>query len=254
MADTLLWRPITEYAMKLEDGTYSPIYYDWTDQKYSLVLRSYMQQKKMAALDVNDSLKLLFTIVDSYNKLDENRNSKNKIMMTKAYPDHFFDSDLQPEVLDTDRIVVARIAKRSPGSVNSQPFMRPKEMKPRLREDLTLRTDDNKLISVEIHGQWFDNIVTFDCCSPTQTGADELAEEFESFMDNNINMLMRSGVQRILYLGREEDYYSFNSSWAYRRLRYFFRTEKITVKVTSAIQKFDQTMIVLDGQIFLRPM
>lgn len=253
MAETLLWRPISEYAMKLEDGTYAKLYYDWTDQKYSAVLRDYMQQRKLAALDVKESMQLLFNLIDAYNKLNETKNTRNKILITPQYPAHFFDSDTQAEVLDTDRIVVWSLAKRAPGSLNTRPFMRPQELKPRLREELTFKTDEGRLINMEIHGQWFDNTLTFDCCSSTQTGANELAEEFEEFMDNNINLLMRSGVQRIIYLGRDDDYFSFNSNWAYRRLRYYFRTEKITVNVTGAIETVDATSIVLNRQMLLRP-
>jgi len=253
MSESLLWRPLTEYFMLLDEQSYVPIYYDWTDQKYSLSLRDYMKQRKMAALDVTDAMKELFKIVDAYNKLDANKNSENKILITPTYPEHFFDSDMRSEVLDTNKVVVWKCQKRAPGSLNSQPFMRPRELKPRLREELTLRTTDGKLLNVEIRGQWFDNIITFDCCSTSQTGASELAEEFENFMDNNINLLMRSGVQRIIYLGRDDDAFSFSSSWAYRKLRYYFRTEKITVNVTSAIEQIDHTLISLDGQLLLRP-
>lgn len=253
MAESLLWRPISEYAIKLEDGTFMPIYYDWTDQKYSMWLQNWFRQTKAAALDVTDAMKELFKLVDSYNKLNANKDNSNKILITPSYPQHFFDADNQAEVLDTDRIVVWNCVKRAPGSLNTRPFMRPQELKPRIREELTLVTDDNKLISMEIRGQWFDNYITFDCCSSTQTGANELAEEFETFMDNNINYLMRLGVQRIIYLGREDDYYSFSTNWSYRKLKYYFRTEKITVNVTSAIEKIDGTAVSLSGQMFLRP-
>ena len=123
--------------------------------------------------------------------------------------------------------VVYRVKRREPGTTGHRAFEPPSELKPRVRE---IKPDpDHPGSHIKILGQWFDNIIRFDCWSVLNNRADDLIEWFEDFMFKYTWVWKKNGVNEILYWMRAEDEES--SQWrndlAVRCVNYYFRTEKI---------------------------
>jgi len=103
-----------------------------------------------------------------------------------------------------------------------------KEWKPRIRESVK-----DPLVpgyTVDIYGQFFDNIVQFDCWSNDPRTSDRLVRWFEQFVRLYTRFLRKEGLNQLLFWQRPED--SSNQTWrqAYsvRGIQYLIRTEQIT--------------------------
>jgi hypothetical protein len=85
--------------------------------------------------------------------------------------------------------------------------------------------------TIEVYGQWFDNIVQFDCWSTSNPQANMLVTWFEDFMELYIPILKRNGVQEALYWQRQDDkvLQAFRDDIDNRTVQYYFRTEKLRV-------------------------
>ncbi len=130
------------------------------------------------------------------------------------------------EWVDTITFTVNR---KEPGTIGKHPFDPPSEIKPRVRE---YRIDEENPDShIRISGQWFDNLIQFDCWSKTNNRADSLIEWFEDFMFKYTWVWKKNGVNEMLYWMRKQD--EFVKKWrndlAVRSLLYYFKTEKIIV-------------------------
>ena len=139
--------------------------------------------------------------------------------------------------------IVYRVKRREPGTVGKHAFEPPVELKPRVRE--SKMDKDHPGSSVQVMGQWFDNIIQFDCWSVFNNRADDLIEWFEDFMFKYTWVWKKNGVNEILYWMRNED--TESSEWrndlAVRNVNYYFRTEKI---VTIKEHDFKQISIYLE--------
>lgn len=145
----------------------------------------------------------------------------NMIDFVSAYPQ----KQAEPETWkDT---ITYKVARREPGTIQSHPFEGRKEIKPRLRQ--TIIDPDFPNYHIEIMGQWFDNIIQFDCWSTTNRGADSLIEWFEDFVLKYTWVWKKNGVQEMLYMNRsiDEDVTKWRDDIVNRTLYYYFRTEKI---------------------------
>jgi len=127
--------------------------------------------------------------------------------------------------------VVYRVKRREPGTVSKHAFEPPVELRPRQRE---IRPDPiHPGYHDRIMGQWFDNIIQFDCWSVLNNRADDLIEWFEDFMSKYTWVWEKNGINKILYWMRNTD--TESSEWrndlAVRTVNYYFRTEKVfTIK------------------------
>jgi len=152
---------------------------------------------------------------------------KNTINFESSYSRYYQDRPIA-EWRDT---IVYRVKRREPGTISKHPFDPPTEIKPRVRE---YRVDpDHPGCHIMVMGQWFDNLIQFDCWSKYNNRADDLVEWFEDFVYKYTWVWKKNGVNEILYWMRNTDEES--SKWrndlAVRTVTYYFKTEKIvTIK------------------------
>lgn len=152
---------------------------------------------------------------------------KNTVNFESSYSRYYQDKPVD----DWRDTVIYRVKRREPGTIGKHPFDPPTEIKPRIRED---RVDpDHPGCHVVVMGQWFDNLIQFDCWSKYNNRADELVEWFEDFMYKYTWVWKKNGVNEILYWMRNVD--TESSKWrndlAVRTVIYYFKTEKIvTIK------------------------
>jgi len=124
--------------------------------------------------------------------------------------------------------IVYRVKRREPGTIGKHPFDPPTEIKPRVREYSI--DQDHPGCHIMVSGQWFDNLIQFDCWSKLNNSADSLVEWFEDFMFKYTWVWKKNGVNEILYWMRNIDLEStkFRNDLAVRSTTYYFRTETIT--------------------------
>jgi hypothetical protein len=135
--------------------------------------------------------------------------------------------------------ITYRVQRREPGSLQAHPFDGRKEIKPRVRQ--TIPDPDHPNFHVAIYGQWFDNLIQFDCWSTTNHGADSLISWFEDFMFRYTWVWKKNGVQEMLYMNRgmDENISRWRDDITNRTLVYYFRTEKITPVRLYDFSQFD---------------
>lgn len=131
------------------------------------------------------------------------------------------------------------LSRREPGSIGKDPFGPRKELKPRLRE--TVKDPLVSGYSVEIYGQWFDNIVQFDAWYVNNKTTEQLIEWFEQFMNLHIWILRKLGVNQCFFWRRMADEKS--SEWRQplwrRSVQYYFRTEHLEAVYERDLLKVD---------------
>ena len=151
----------------------------------------------------------------------------NIVNFVSDYPSEHKDRPIN-EWVDT---VTFRIKRKEPGTIGKHPFDPPTEIKPRVRE---YRVDpDNIDCHVQVLGQWYDNLIQFDCWAKTNNRADKLIEWFEDFMYKYTWVWKKNGVNEILYWMRmqDEEVRKWRNDLASRTVLYYFKTEKIvTIK------------------------
>jgi len=148
---------------------------------------------------------------------------KNTVNFSSSYSRYYQDKPVE-EWRDT---IVYRVKRKEPGTIGKHPFDPPTEIKPRIRE---YRIDpDHTDCHVMILGQWFDNLIQFDCWSKFNNRVDDLVEWFEDFMYKYTWVWKKNGVNEILYWMRtiDEEVSKFRNDLAVRSVLYYFKTEKI---------------------------
>jgi len=146
---------------------------------------------------------------------------ENMVNFVSAYPQ----THAEPETWrDT---ITYKVDRREPGTIQAHPFEGRKEIKPRIRQIIT--DPDYPDFHIKILGQWFDNMIKFDCWSVTNKGADSLISWFEDFLFRYTWVWKKNGVQEILYMSRsmDEEVTRWRDDIVNRTLYYYFRTEKI---------------------------
>ena len=163
---------------------------------------------------------------------------KNTVNFQTAYSRYYQERPIA-EWRDT---VIFRLKRREPGTVGKHPFDAPTEIKPRVRE---YRVDpDHPDAHIMVLGQWFDNLIQFDCWSKYNNRVDDLVEWFEDFMYKYTWVWKKNGVNEILYWMRtiDEESSKWRNDLAVRSVLYYFRTEKI---VTIREYDFKQIDMIL---------
>jgi hypothetical protein len=148
---------------------------------------------------------------------------KNTVNFVSAYSRQYQD---QP-IADWRDTVIYRVKRREPGTTGKHPFDPPTEIKPRVREYRI--DDDHPDCHVVVMGQWYDNLLQFDCWSKYNNTADTLVEWFEDFMYKYTWVWKKNGVSEVLYWMRntDEEVSKWRNDLAVRNVIYYFRTEKI---------------------------
>jgi hypothetical protein len=148
---------------------------------------------------------------------------RNTVLFVSAYSRYYQDRP----IADWRDMVIYRVKRREPGTIGKHPFDPPTEIKPRIRE--TRVDPDHPDCHVMITGQWFDNLLQFDCWSKFNNSADTLIEWFEDFMYKYTWVWKKNGVNEILYWMRtiDEEVSKWRNDLAVRSVLYYFKTEKI---------------------------
>ena len=159
---------------------------------------------------------------------------KNTVNFTSAYSRYYQDKP----VADWRDTIVYRVKRREPGTTGKHPFDPPTEIKPRVRQYVS--DPDHADCHVMVLGQWFDNLIQFDCWSKYNNRADEMIEWFEDFMYKYTWVWKKNGVNEILYWMRniDEEVTKFRNDLSVRTVLYYFKTEKIVT-----IREYDFTQI-----------
>lgn len=146
---------------------------------------------------------------------------ENMINFVSAYPQIYAEPQTWKDT------ITYRVLRREPGTLQSHPFDGRKEIKPRVRQ--TIVDPDYPDHHIQIMGQWFDNLIQFDCWSVTNNGADSLISWFEDFLFRYTWVWKKNGVQEILYMDRgiDTEVTKWRDDIVNRTLVYYFRTEKI---------------------------
>ena len=224
----------SQYAF--EHGIKVPMYIDLDNHTTSLTIARWWRLTKNASLEIHETMDLMYELINAYNKTDEIKATPElKIHFTPNYPKWLFDDSKKAEPNISNRIVTFRVSKREPGSMSSKPFRGKKEYSPHLREEATVQNEFGDLEAIEVWGQWFDNIIRFECWAPTEREAENLAFTFEGLLRKYRDYILRRGVQKMLYMGRTEDFHLNISKWHCRSLNVYFRTEWIDVRRSVAI-------------------
>lgn len=130
------------------------------------------------------------------------------------------------------------VQRIEPGGIGKA-FDSKKELKPRLRES----TKDPYAAgyTVEIWGQWFDNIVQFDSWSNSNRTSERLIRWFEQFLRLYTGYIRQCGIPNLFFWRRDPD--DIKTTWrqvfAVRSSQWYFRTEELEAVYQRDILKID---------------
>lgn len=164
---------------------------------------------------------------------------RNMVNFESSYSKYYQDKPLK----DWRDTIVFRVKRREPGTIGKHPFDPPTEIKPRVRQYLV--DPDYTDCHIVVLGQWFDNLIQFDCWSKLNNRADDLIEWFEDFVYKYTWVWKKNGVNEMLYWMRNIDTEAvkFRNDLAVRTVLYYFKTEKI---VTIREHDFKQIDLYLE--------
>lgn len=164
---------------------------------------------------------------------------ENRVNFVSGYPKEYKDKP-ENEWVDT---VTFTVKRRETGTIGRHPFDPPTEIKPRIREHLV--DPDYPDCHIMVMGQWFDNLIQFDCWSKTNNRVDSLIDWFEDFMYKYTWVWKKNGVNEILYWMRmpDEERSKWRTDLSVRTVLYYFKTEKI---VTVREHDFEQLDLYLE--------
>lgn len=132
--------------------------------------------------------------------------------------------------------VVVEMRRQEPGTVGKRPFDMMKEAKPRVRETYK-HPDDPLNYSVQVRGQWYDNILRFTCYDKTNFGAERLISWFNDFLYKYAWVFKKNGIQEMLFWQRraDENISSWRDDIVGYPVEWYFRTEEHTIEVVHNI-------------------
>jgi hypothetical protein len=167
---------------------------------------------------------------------------KNTVNFESSYSRYYQDKP----VSDWRDTIIFRVKRREPGTIGKHPFDPPTEIKPRIREYYP--DEKHPGCHVMVMGQWFDNLIQFDCWSKFGNAADSLIEWFEDFMYKYTWVWKKNGVNEILYWMRMVDAEStkFRNDLSVRTVLYYFRSETITTIKEYDLKQIDTFLSVND--------
>ena len=136
--------------------------------------------------------------------------------------------------------VVVEMRRQEPGTVGKRPFDMMKEAKPRVRETYK-HPDDPLNYSVQVRGQWYDNILRFTCYDKTNFGAERLISWFNDFLYKYAWVIKKNGIQEMLYWQRraDENISTWRDDIVGYPVEWYFRTEEHTIEVIHNITEID---------------
>ncbi len=108
---------------------------------------------------------------------------------------------------------------------------------------LTYAQQDPRLSThiIEVYGQWYDNLVQFDCWSTDNSEANRLVVWFEDFMELYTPQLRTNGASQILFWERMRDQTieRWRDDIDNRTTVYYMRTQKIRTRRLRTFRKYN---------------
>ena len=146
--------------------------------------------------------------------------------------------------------VVVEMRRQEPGTVGKRPFDMMKEAKPRVRETYK-HPDDPLNYTIQVRGQWYDNILRFTCYDKTSFGAERLISWFNDFLYKYAWVIKKNGIQEMLYWQRraDENISKWRDDIVGYPMEWYFRTEEHTIEVIHNV-----TSININNRIAWDPM
>lgn len=143
-----------------------------------------------------------------------------------------------PNIVPT---ITWKLTRVEPGAYG-EPFGSRKEFKSRLRESVK-----DPLIpgyTVEIRGQYFDNIIEFGAWSNTFRACERLTSWIESFIKLYSGYLRKSGIEQVFFWRRNEELQktAWRQQLPTKSTQFYFRTEEIEAVYQRDILKIDITI------------
>jgi len=181
-----------------------------------------------------------------------------ELRVVEAYPNYVvnweqYKNEINP-VGGFPVTITWEVVRREPGAVSGHPFQPRKMIKPTMREIKAYSTDDGDYI--EIHGQWFDNLVQLDSWAENNIAATNLYNWLEEFLQVYSGYFMSRGVQNMYFYraGRftwgtneEEAMTRWRNPLKVRSLTYYVRTETLWYKSHRDIKKIILSLEVEDS-------
>lgn len=209
---------------------------------------------RLKASGNNDIYGVLRAIADIAPLAYANDNNNQTLELLAAYPNDFVTTQsVSTEIVNQFvNTITYQIIRREPATLGDAPFQARKDWKPRYRETKLVTPTE----AIEIKGQWFDNMVQFDCWTRSNKEADDLVEWFEEFMILYTFYFKKYvGVQEMFYyrggrftFGTTEDeaMVRWRNPFKVRSCTYYFRTEKLWFIDLGVIQKIIARLDVQD--------
>ena len=130
--------------------------------------------------------------------------------------------------------IVCSLYQQTPGTVmgRKDAVARNKEVKPRVRESYPL-PEDPRNYTVQVRGQWLDNIVKFKCFETSHYKAERLVDWFMDFMSKHTWVLRKNGIQQIFFEERKGDKveHVWRDDIVGYEVCYYVRTEELTTEI-----------------------
>lgn len=135
-------------------------------------------------------------------------------------------------------LITYKVRDQQPGGIK-EPFGAKRERTPHERE--VIKNAENPKECYVVHGQWMDNLVQFDIWASNGRAAERRVGWFKNVMERIKGSIKRQGVQQVLFWERLEDntVTKWRSDIAVRSLRYYVRTEEITITSSNKIENID---------------
>lgn len=139
-------------------------------------------------------------------------------------------------------VITWNLVRKEPGSRSPDAFGPRKEFKPSLRD--SVKDPHAPGYTVQIYGQYFDQIVQFDAWNKNNLSSEALIEWFDQFMRLARKYLQQYGVSQLFFWRRNED--SLKREWQQaiwrRSIQYYFRTEQLEVSYDKDILNMNIVM------------
>ena len=173
---------------------------------------------------------------------DGYKSKANEVMFMYAYPKTFaapYSFNANGVLIDQGdftNTVTFSVARQEPGTREGSPFKGTRDLRSKFRASGNWAGDDR--YGSETRGQWFDNMVQFDCWAKTNQTSNELIEWFQLFMSLFRTVFEANGINLVIYWARRSD--GMTTRWrddiVYRSCTYYVRTEDVTVTAQKKIQ------------------
>lgn len=141
--------------------------------------------------------------------------------------------------------IVWTVVEREPAAVSGAIGSKPRELRPRIREQY--KDPSNSNYTIEVSGQLFDTLVQFDCWSSDALSAARLSDWFEHFLHLHYGIFQQAGLKHLIFKAQKRD--GAVSNWRQgmtsNSLQYWMRTEVLHFKVVRDLTNLNvsQTLV-----------